>query len=174
MAKQIYTGRYTTENDEDIVVFLIGMRINKRYAVHKWIPVFNAMPGMIKELYTKKEELGFLSMESYFGLRTTVMIQYWRSTADLLAYAKGDKHLAAWKNFNKKVGNNDAVGIYHETYEPKKGNYESVYGNMPLHGLGKAMKHIPITAERISARKRLKSHREQSLNNRKASGESIK
>lgn len=157
MAKQIYTGRYTTENEEGIVVFLIGMRINKRYAAHKWLPVFNAMPGMIKELYTGKEELGFLSMESYFGLRTTVMIQYWRSTADLLAYAKGEKHLIAWRNFNKKVGNNNAVGIYHETYELKKGNYESVYGNMPFYGLGKAMKHIPITAERISARKRLKS-----------------
>ncbi|WP_188455515.1 DUF4188 domain-containing protein [Virgibacillus oceani] len=156
MAKQIYTGRYTTENDEDFVVFLIGMRINKRHAVHKWLPVFTAMPPMIKELYTNKEALGFLSMETYFGLRTTVMIQYWRRTEDLLAYAKGEKHLAAWKDFNKKVGNNSAVGIYHETYNLKRGNYESVYGNMPLYGLGKAMKHVPITPERISARKRLK------------------
>ena len=157
MAKEVYTGRYTTENNDNIVVFLIGMRVNKRLAVHKWLPVFNTMPGMIRELYTNKDELGFLSMESYFGLRTTVMIQYWRSTEDLLAYAKNEKHLTAWKNFNKKIGNNDAVGIYHETYELKTGNYESVYGNMPLYGLGKALKHIPITAERISARKRLKS-----------------
>jgi heme-degrading monooxygenase HmoA len=157
MAKKIYTGRYTTENNDNIVVFLIGMRVNKRLALHKWLPVFNAMPGMIKELYTNKDELGFLSMESYFGLRTTVMIQYWRSTEDLLAYSKNEKHLTAWKNFNKKIGNNDAVGIYHETYELKIGNYESIYGNMPLYGLGKALKHIPITAERISALKRLNS-----------------
>lgn len=157
MAKQIYTGRYTTENDDNVVVFLIGMRINKRMAVHKWLPVFTAMPPMIKELYTNKDELGFLSMENYFGLRTTLMIQYWRSTDDLLAYAKGKKHLTAWKAFNKKVGNNNAVGIYHETYKVNKGNYESVYGNMPLYGLGKAMKHIPITPEIISARKRLKN-----------------
>lgn len=53
MAKQIFTGRYTTENNEDVVVFIIGMRINKRLAVNKWLPVFNAMPGMIKELYTE-------------------------------------------------------------------------------------------------------------------------
>lgn len=157
MGKEIFTGRFTTENSEHIVVFLIGMRINKRRAVHKWLPVFNAMPGMIKELYTNKEELGFMSMESYFGLRTTVMIQYWRSTEDLMAYAKNEKHLAAWKNFNQKAGNNEAVGIYHETYELKAGNYESVYVNMPLYGLGKALKHIPITAERGSARKRLNS-----------------
>lgn len=155
MAKKVFAGRFTTENSGNIVVFLIGMRINNRLAVHKWLPVFSAMPGMIKELHTHQDELGFLSMESYFGLRTTVMIQYWRSTDELLAYAKNEKHLAAWKNFNQKVGNNKAVGIYHETYELKAGNYESVYGNMPRYGLGKALEHIPITAKRGSAKKRL-------------------
>ena len=110
---------------------------------------------MIKELFMNKEELGFLSMESYFGLRTTAMIQYWRSTEDLLAYAKNEKHLTAWKSFNQKVANNDAVGIYHETYHLKKGEYESVFRNMPLHGLAKATKHIPITAELTTAKKRL-------------------
>ncbi|WP_342433370.1 DUF4188 domain-containing protein [Neobacillus sp. FSL H8-0543] len=156
MTNQIYTGRYTIDNTEDIVVFIIGMRVNKRLAIHKWLPVFSAMPGMIKELYINKEELGFLSMESYFGLRTTAMIQYWRSIEDLLAYAKNEKHLTAWKNFNQKVGNNDAVGIYHETYQISKGNYESIYVNMPHYGLGKALNHNPVTVERDSARKRLK------------------
>ncbi|ATP40405.1 transcriptional regulator [Solibacillus sp. R5-41] len=156
MTKQIYTGRYTIDNTEDIVVFIIGMRFNRRLAVHKWLPVFNAMPGMIKELYINKEELGFLSMESYFGLRTTTMIQYWRSIEDLLAYSKNEKHFTAWKKFNQKVGNNDAVGIYHETYQISKGHYESIYVNMPHYGLGKALEHIPITAERNSSRKRLK------------------
>ena len=156
MGKEIYTGRYTTENTKDVVVFIIGMRVNKRHAIHKWLPVFSAMPGMIKELYTNQEELGFLSMESYFGLRTTTMIQYWRSTEDLLGYAKSKKHLTAWENFNKKVKNNDAVGIYHETYQLSPGHYESIYANMPHYGLGKALKHIPIHTERNSARKRLK------------------
>ena len=156
MTKQIYTGRYTIDNTEDIVVFIIGMRFNKRLAVHKWLPVFNAMPGMIKELYINKEELGFLSMESYYGLRTTTMIQYWRSTEDLLAYSKNEKHFTAWKKFNQTVGNNDAVGIYHETYQISKDHYEAIYVNMPHYGLGKALEHIPVTVERDSARKRLK------------------
>lgn len=103
MANKVYTGRYTVDNAKDMVVFIIGMRVNKRLAIHKWFPVFTAMPGMVKELYTNKEELGFLSMESYFGLKTTTMIQYWRSLEDLLAYAKNDKHLTAWKHFNQKV-----------------------------------------------------------------------
>ncbi|SHM77555.1 DUF4188 domain-containing protein [Gracilibacillus kekensis] len=155
MSKEIFSGRFTTKNEQDLVVFLIGMRINKRWAVHKWGPVFNAMPSMIKELYTNKTELGFLSMESFFGLRTTVMIQYWRSTEELLAYAKGSNHLKAWKNFNQKVGDNPAVGIYHETYKVKQGQYESIYGNMPQYGLAKAMEHIPVRHDKRSARKRL-------------------
>lgn len=157
MASQIHTGRYTTGNSEDIVVFIIGMRVNKPLAIHKWLPVFISMPGMIKELYTNKEKLGFLSMESYFGLRTTAMIQYWRSTDELLAYARSEKHLAAWKNFNQKTRNNDAVGVYHETYPISKGHYESIYVNMPPYGLGKALNPIPVTLEKNSASERLKA-----------------
>jgi hypothetical protein len=155
MAQQIFPGRYMAENTDDLVVFIIGMRINNRLAVHKWFPVFTAMPGMIQELYAHKDELGFLSMESYFGLRTTAMIQYWRSLDDLIAYAYNEKHMAAWKNFNQKARNNSAVGIYHETYQIKKGAYESIYVNMPLHGLGKAFKHIPVAPEHRTARQRL-------------------
>lgn len=157
MGKAIYEGQYTTENDRDMVVFLIGMRINKRMAVRKWLPAFTAMPGMIKELYQHKDELGFLSMENYFGLRTTVMITYWRSEDDLLAYAKGQKHLKAWKKFNKKIGNTDAVGVYHETYIVPKGNYESIYTNMPVYGLAKASGHMLVTSETRSAKKRLRA-----------------
>lgn len=156
MGKKVFTGRYTTDNDKDIVVFIIGMRINKWHAIHKWFPVFAAMPPMIKELYTHKQELGFLSMESFFGLRTTVMIQYWNSMDDVLAYAREEKHLKAWRNFNRKVGDHKAVGIYHESYQMNKENYESVYGNMPLHGLSKALPQIPVTDELNGARKRLK------------------
>lgn len=159
MGKNIFS-RYTTENDEDVVVFIIGMRINRWLAFHKWFPVFAAMPPMIKELYTHQEELGFLSMESFFGLRTTVMIQYWRSMDDLLAYARGKKHLKAWRDFNRKVGNNKAVGIYHESYQVTQKNYESVFSNMPQYGLGKALTQIPITNQLNGARKRLKNNTE--------------
>ncbi|GAA0488803.1 DUF4188 domain-containing protein [Salinibacillus aidingensis] len=158
MSKPILTGRYMTENTEDMVVFIIGMRVNKRLAIHKWLPVFTAMPGMIRELYENKDDLGFLSMESYIGLRTTSMIQYWRSMEDLLAYAKNEKHLTAWKKFNQKVGSNSAVGIYHETYSIKKGSYEAIYNNMPHYGLGKVLEPVPITPERNSAKKRLREY----------------
>lgn len=154
--KDIRAGRFTTENSDSIVVFIIGMRINKRWAVHQWMPVFMAMPGMIRELYTHQDELGF-GTENYFGLRTTAMIQYWKSTDDLLAYAKMEKHLAAWKNFHQRAQNNDAVGIYHETYQIQAGSYESVYVNMPSYGLSQARAPIPIGKGKQTAKERLKT-----------------
>lgn len=157
MSSSIFKGRYTVENNEDLVVFLIGMRINKRWALHKWLPVFLSMPGMIRELYTHKEKLGFFSTESFFGLRTTVMIQYWRSTEDVIAYARQEKHMKAWQDFNRKFKGNDAVAVYHETYEVKAGQYEAVYVNMPKYGLGKALKHIAVGKGRNSANERLKA-----------------
>ena len=51
----IYKDRMTARMDGDFVVFLIGMRINKPLAVHKYLPVLNAMPKMLTELYTKPE-----------------------------------------------------------------------------------------------------------------------
>src|SRR5699024_8068015 len=90
------------------------------------------------------------------GLRTTVMIQYWRSMDDLLTYARGKKHLTAWRDFNRKGGDNKAVGIYHESDQVKRENYESVFANMPLHGLSKALPQIPITNYLNGAKRRLK------------------
>ena len=37
-----------TEIEGDFVVFLIGLRINKPWMLHKWLPVFRAMPRMIQ------------------------------------------------------------------------------------------------------------------------------
>ena len=154
MGKKIFSGRYTVDKGEDVVVFLIGMRINQWWAIHKWFPVFLAMPGMIRELSMNKN-LGCLSMENFFSLRTTLLIQYWRSPEDLHSYAHGKTHLTAWKNFNKKVANNRAVGIYHETYVLPSSKYESIYGNMPVFGLAKALGHHVITPHSNSFKKRL-------------------
>jgi hypothetical protein len=44
----VYRGRYTAEMPDDFVVFLIGMRLNRPWKVHKWFPVFLAMPRMLR------------------------------------------------------------------------------------------------------------------------------
>ncbi|BFH16642.1 transcriptional regulator [Paenibacillus dendritiformis] len=157
MGKSIFGGRYTVEDrEQDIVVFLIGMRVNKWRAVHQWWPVFKAMPPMIRELYTHPE-LGFLSLETTVNLRTILMVQYWRSFEELTAYARGPKHLETWRRFYQAVGKTNAVGIYHETYIVRGGQFEAVYGNMPKFGLAKARGHAPITPRTDSAAQRVRA-----------------
>jgi heme-degrading monooxygenase HmoA len=90
---------FTAAPEDEVVVFVIGMRINKWHAVHKWWPVFTAMAPMIKELHQNKD-LGFLATESSINFRTIFLIQYWRSFEDLTAYAKADKHMAAWRRWH--------------------------------------------------------------------------
>ena len=148
----------TSNMDKEFVVFLIGMRINKPWKIHKWLPIFLAMPKMLKELYSKPE-LGFISQESWFG-RTSIMVQYWESFEHLESYAKSKKsnHLPAWSKFNNKIGNGGDVGIWHETYLSKPGSYECVYNNMPRFGLAKAGNHIPATGNFKSARERIQNN----------------
>ena len=147
--------RVSAELPGEFVVFLIGMRINNPLLVHKWLPVASAMPRMIREL-SHQPELGLLHAESWFA-RTIIMVQYWRSMEQLLAYAtdREAEHLPAWKAFNRSVGTNGAVGIWHETYGVSPGRSESVYVNMPPFGLGKAGSLVPASGRRTSARGRL-------------------
>jgi Domain of unknown function (DUF4188) len=135
--------RMTGTLDGDFVVFLIGMRVNRWWKVLQWLRVAMAMQHMLREL-GKNPELGYLGGEGWFG-RTTIMVQYWRSTDALVEYAKSRDaaHLPAWRAFNKLVGTNGDVGIWHETYSVGPGDYESIYVNMMPFGLGKAGRLTP-------------------------------
>ena len=151
----IHTNRLTAHLEGEFVVFLIGMRVNRPWKIHKWLPVAQAMPRMIKELLSKPDS-GLLSYEMWFG-RTVIMVQYWRSIEQLLTYAKNRDaaHLPAWKAFNKAVGTEGDVGIWHEMYVVSPGHCESVYVNMPAFGLGKAGTLLPATGNREAAKDRL-------------------
>lgn len=151
--------------DEPFVVFLIGMRINKPWKVHRWLPVSMAMGRMIKELSTTPNS-DLLNVESWFG-RTTMMVQYWRSFEALENYAKHPDlaHRPAWAEFNKKIHSNGDVGIWHETYVVGEGRYECVYNNMPLFGLAKATESVPATGKRANAKGRLKAVSEEAAEN---------
>jgi hypothetical protein len=151
----IHRERLTADIDGDFVVFLIGMRVNQPLKIHKWLPVARAMPRMIRELSTQPE-LGFLHAEMWFS-RNIMMVQYWRSMDQLLAYAhnKQAQHLPAWKAFNQSIGTDGSVGIWHETYAATAGSHETVYVNMPPFGLGRAGSLISATGDKQSAAARL-------------------
>jgi Domain of unknown function (DUF4188) len=153
---EIYNGRYAAKLEGEFVVFVIGMRINRLLLLNKWIPVVRAMPRMLRELF-RRPELGLLHARTFWSGRTVMVLQYWRSFEQLHAYAhaKEMQHLPAWANFNRKVGGNGAVGIFHETYVVEQGRYECVYANMPQFGLAKAGEMVRATGRMQSAKSRM-------------------
>lgn len=134
------------------------MRVNNFLAFHKWIPTAQAMAPMLSVLYQHPEK-GFLGEETFIRLfpLEIMLISYWRSFEHLENFARhpDDPHLKAWRRFNQSIGSNGTVGIWHETYLIQAGQYEAIYGNMPVFGLGKASNHLPATGRKETARRRL-------------------
>lgn len=157
----IHRGRFTAQIDGDFVVFIIGMRINRLLAFRKWMPVAGAMRPMVEHLLRNKH-LGLLHAETFLYWPGAALVQYWRSFEQLEKFAREPslQHLPAWRAFNKAVAADGSVGIWHETYLVRAGQYESVYGNMPRMGLAQAGSHLPATGQRETAKKRLGQHGE--------------
>ena len=145
----------TAVAEEDFVLFMIGMRFNNWFAIHRWLPVFLAMPKMLKELHINRD-LGFKSYEMWVS-RTLILVQYWESSEKLIEYAKAkdSDHLPAWKAFNKLATKSNAVGIWHETYVIDKNKTENIYVNMPKFGFGKVGNLQVASGKRNSAQGRL-------------------
>ncbi|MFZ3579750.1 DUF4188 domain-containing protein [Virgibacillus sp. DJP39] len=154
MSKKIYDGRFIANADESLVLFIIGIRINKILSFTKWIPVFTAMRPMINELY-QNPELGFFHTEFLFSWRGVTLIQYWTNFEALEAYARGETHSTAWRNFNSKIKDDGSVGIYHETYKVQKNESEAIYNNMPKFGLSNVFSHMPVSSNTNTARHRM-------------------
>jgi len=154
----IIDKRVCAEIEGDFVLFLIGMRVNRPLKFWKWAPVARAMPRMIIEL-SKRPELGLLHARTHFGFPHIMVVQYWRSFDHLEAYARSRElqHLPAWHAFNKAVGSNGDVGIWHETFLIRSGGYENVYNNMPAFGMGDAGRLRDATGARQEARQRVQA-----------------
>ena len=135
----VVPGYRTAQVEGDFVVFLIGMRVNKPWKLHKWIPVALAMGPMLREL-TRRKELGLMHFTTWVGPRGPIVVQYWRSVEQLESFARDARlpHHPAWKRWNRTVGDSGDVGVWHETYRVRPGDYECVYNNMPPFGLGRA------------------------------------
>ena len=153
----IQAGRFTHQHDGDLVVFLIGMRVNRWRQVRAWWPTFTAMPTMLKELYADPSS-GLLGHRMSVSLDGPLLVQYWASLAQLLAYAHAPDraHRPAWQAFNagaRKAG--PVVGIWHETFVVPAGGHESNYSGMPVQGLAKATASVPIGKRTETASQRL-------------------
>ncbi|MPZ31031.1 MAG: DUF4188 domain-containing protein [Rhodospirillales bacterium] len=153
---KVIPKRVHAEVDGDFVVFLIGMRVNKPWKPRKWLPVMRAMPKMLKELEAAPPEIGFLG---HTGLGR-IIVQYWRSFDHLERYARDRDalHWPAWVTFNRRMQETRGdVGIWHETYRVRAGDYEAIYSGMPPFGLGKVGRLVDAAGSCESARQRMRA-----------------
>ena len=126
---EIIAERMTAAPDGEVVVFLIGMRINRFWKLRKWLPVAFAMPRMLREL-ERSPDVGFLGFHRIGN--PTITLQYRRSFEHLEQYAKDAArlHRTAWAPFNHAVGKSGDVGVWHATYRVRPGDVECIYNNM--------------------------------------------
>ena len=157
----VVNGRRTSDLENhghgNVVVFLIGMRVNRLWEFWRWVPVLAAMPRMILEL-AKDPSRGIMGRpRTFVSGRVVMVVQYWKSFEDLERYARDPQaqHLPAWRAFNRRVRDNGSVGIFHETYRCSAADAETIYVNMPVFGLAGATAAIPVGRARQTAAARL-------------------
>jgi len=141
---EIKSGRMTHAYEGELVVFLIGMRINRWWRPDLWLPVFNAMPPMLAEL-SKDPDSGMLGYRLLLGEGGPMLVMYWNSHEKLYAYASNPDatHRPAWGRFNRRARKAPGVvGIWHETFQVSVA--ESIYAGMPVRGLAKATSVVPV------------------------------
>lgn len=138
----VKAGRYTANYPDDFVVFFIGIRINQLWRLNEWVPVARAAFAMNKELKAMPNTplLENRTMQTVTDPRVLMFIQYWRSVEELEAWAndKNRTHRPAQKEFFRRTAYNGHVGVWHETYLVKAGEFEAIYANMPRMGLAAA------------------------------------
>ena len=167
-------GRTTADAEGDVVVLLIGMRVNHFWAVHQWLPVMLAMFRMLGEL-ARNHDRGLLGRVMLTASpRTYYIVQYWESKEKLYAYAAAPDmfHHKVWGIINRKERAGKArghVGIWHEAYVVPEGSYESIYFDMPAFGLAGAHGQVPLEKRGRYAKDRF-AHRSAAGAEQKAAG----
>ena len=166
---EVFPGRWTAKPDPSagpgeaaVVLFLIGMRVNKWWRLDQYLWVFLAMAEMLRHL-ARHPEAGMIRARNWLG-RTTMQVGYWRSLDDLVAFAADDgaPHAPAWRRYYRKASKSGAVGVWHETYLVNAGSFETIYANMPRFGLAEAIGHAKVDRTTSSSRQRVARSRSRS------------
>jgi Domain of unknown function (DUF4188) len=155
---KVFPGRYTAAASDGLVVFAIGMRINRLFAVHRWLrPTINTV--RMWRYMQRRRPPGYLNGYVYVYWRGVGMMQYWQDFESLEAFSRDatQPHLAAWRQLASQTTRDQTFGYWHETYRVSPGSHEAIYGSMPRFGLAAAAEHIPISGATESAKGRLES-----------------
>lgn len=156
MVAPVESGRYTAvPGQETVTVFLIGMRANRWWKTGPVLRTVAAMPRMLRHL-AGQPEAGLLGYHQWLG-RTTILLSYWKSPEHLQRFAadRGAPHLGAWRRFVEESAGSGDVGVWHETYQVRVAEQESIYTDMPPFGLGAATHRVRVGRGTHTARQRL-------------------
>lgn len=148
---EIQLGKFAADNTGQVVVLLLGIRINRWRRPAHWLPLLLAMPAALRELKAQPHG-GLLGYRLFLGPgpRQAMLLQYWRSVDDVHAFAHhpASSHRAAqqrlWRHYAAAGG---AVGIWHEILPLAEGAYHGLYGNMPPTGIGATRALRPLAWE---------------------------
>jgi len=158
----VLRGRWTAQIEGSFCVFHIGFILNGYVPNKEMQQAKLAMESMIKELEADPQKFGYLGGQSYISSNIRVgggtIIQYWRSQEQLNAYARDGmrKHFPAMIWSSKTVQLSPHLGLWHESFCVREGEYECIYTNCPQMLLGKASSVVPAVGTRRTARGRLR------------------
>ncbi|MBR7744522.1 DUF4188 domain-containing protein [Phycicoccus sp. BSK3Z-2] len=158
--------RVTHAYDGPLALFLIGLRVHKPWHVRTVRAAGAPMGRMIAELERNRvaaargeaEDLGYLGSRTTLGLSGVTMIQWWRSTEQIYAYANAvqREHRPAWLAFYRAAADDpDAVTLWHETYDLADQGVESLYAGPRPFGLADLAGVVPARRRGETARERL-------------------
>ncbi len=155
-SQRIITGRHRADLDGDVVVFAIGMKINRTWAAHRWLRPTVDSVRMWRHVQRSRPD-GYLGGYLFVYARGVGMMQYWRDFETLEAFSADDDrpHVAAWRRLLAQTHNDQTFGYWHETYLATAATSETIYGSMPPFGLSEAVGATPITGRSETARGRL-------------------
>lgn len=121
---------------QPLVVFHLGVRFNHPLGllapgVREIGEHFNNMTAALTE---ERDKFGMLHLGTWRGTErdshnAVMMIAYFRSVSDLNRFAHEDVHMKGWNWFRQfvKTTGYRHLGIFHETFITRAGDYETIY-----------------------------------------------
>ena len=120
------------------------MRANTVGGLARTVPVAAAMGRMLRHL-AEHPDAGLLGYQNWFGGR-----QFSSPTGAVPRTCNGSPPIRPHRTRplgRSSTGNSRptaGVGIWHELYTVRPGDFEGIYSNMPVFGMAAAGEHLPI------------------------------
>ena len=159
-ARGVRTGRWMAGREEPFAVFVFGMRLNRLRGLPRFLWGLRVLRTVVRDLDAHPER-GYLAGQVYWAGRALIAVQYWESFDALDAWARDHRlpHRKPWQRYLREALDDEAMGLWHETYLASPDSWEGVYLNMPPWGLAAGVEAVEMRATKGSARERLREQR---------------